>query len=94
MSGPEEVGPRLDVRLDREPAEQLRVRPPTADEVADVLALRAAAAQVEAARSARLERVAQARKRVARAMAAGQGGRPVTVADLADMFAVDPDPNA
>lgn len=73
---------------------EVRYRDPTPGEVADIAQLRADAETERQQQDARASRLSGARRKIARALAAGQGTRVITVADLAELFGIDPDPNA
>jgi len=84
------IGPRVEVDAN---ARQVTVRNPTPVEIADVTQFRTEAL----ARATSLDNLAQrliaARRKLKRALAAGQGDHVVTVADLAEVFGLDPDPS-
>lgn len=68
---------------------EVRYRDPTPAEVADITQLRATEVSQRQQQDARSTKLSGARRKIAQAMAAGQGARVITVADLAELLGID-----
>lgn len=68
---------------------EVRYRDPTQKEIDDITQLRATELSQRQQQDVRSNRMSGARRKIAQAMAAGQGARVITVADLADLFGID-----